>query len=208
MASTINTRTPLVIEPALVIGLGIVPALGAARDLTEALLLASGIITVQICTLALMLPLRRLIVPGHIMFFVTVIAGGFTALWSMIAYALLPEYFRLLSYYAYCIPVALPVLLVARTIAPAPGPREPAGHVMVTGLLACSALCLIAALREIIGAGTLLGRPFLFLEGPLFAWAATTSGGLTLAALVMAVGALVQRYISLEQSDKEATHDR
>jgi electron transport complex protein RnfE len=206
MASTINTRTPLTLEPALIIGLGIVPALGAAKDLAEALLLASGIIIVQLCTLAAMLPLRRLIMPGHVMFFVTVIAGGFTTLWSMVAYALLPDYFRPLSYYAYCIPAMLPVILVARSIAPASGRREPIGRIMVTGLMACAALCLIAALREIIGAGTLLGRPFPFLEGPLFAWAATTSGGLTLAALVMAGGALVQRGTSPQRS-VEATHD-
>ena len=205
MASTIKTRTPLAIEPAVVIGLGIVPALAAASGLAHALLLASGIITVQCGTFTLMKILRRLILPGYVLFFVTVIAGGFAALWKMIAFALFPDLTRLLSFYVYFIPVMLPVLLVARSIAPASGRRESFGSAIIIGLIACAALCLIATMRETIGLGTICGRT-LFKE-PLVPWAGTTTGALAFAALIMAAGALVQK-LSSAKKPAEATHDR
>jgi Na+-transporting NADH:ubiquinone oxidoreductase subunit D len=205
MVTTIRTRKLLAIEPAQVIGLGIVPALVAANGLAEALLLASGIITVQLGAFAGMLALRRLVLPGYALFFVAAIAGGFTALWKMIAFALFPDLVRALSLYVYFIPVMLPVLLVARSTVPSSGRPEPFVRTLTLGLIACAALCLIAAMRETIGMGSIFGHELF--EQPLVPWARTTTGALMFAALVMAIGALVQKRASPEKA-AEANNDR
>jgi Na+-translocating ferredoxin:NAD+ oxidoreductase RnfE subunit len=193
MASRINTRIPLAIEPSLIIGLGLVPALAAATGVAQALLLSSGIMLVQISAIALLLLLRRAILPRYALFFTVVFAGGCTALWSMVADAIVPDLFLSLSFYPYLLPAMLPILLAARTF-PFPGRREPIFRAIITGLSACVMLCFVALLRETIGSGTLCGLQIC--NRPPFAWAASTSGALTLAALIAGIFATLHRAIT------------
>jgi Na+-translocating ferredoxin:NAD+ oxidoreductase RnfE subunit len=202
MASRITTRIPLAIEPSLIIGLGIVPALGAAKGVAQALLLSSGIMIVQISTIALLLLLRRAILPRYALFFTVVFAGGCTALWSLFAEAIVPDLFRSLSFYPSLLPAMLPILLAARTF-PFPGRREPIFRAITTGLLACMMLCVVALLRETIGLGMVCGHPFCY--RPLFAWVASTSGALTLAALIVGIFAVYHRLFT--PSARESDHD-
>jgi Na+-translocating ferredoxin:NAD+ oxidoreductase RnfE subunit len=185
MASRINTRISLAIEPSLIIGLGIVPALAAAKGVAQALLLSSGIMLVQISTIALLYSLRRAILPRYALFFTVVLAGGCTALWSMVADAIMPDLFLSLSFYPYLLPAMLPILLAARTMPSFPGRQEPVFRAITTGLSACVMLCVVALLRETIGSGTLCGHPICY--SPPFAWAASTSGALTIAALIAGI---------------------
>jgi Na+-translocating ferredoxin:NAD+ oxidoreductase RnfE subunit len=185
MASRITTRIPLAIEPSLIIGLGIIPALPAAKGVAQALLLSSGIMLVQIGTIALLFLLHRAILPRYTLFFTVVFAGGCTALWSMVADAIVPDLFLSLSFYPYLLPAMLPILLSARVFEPFPGRREPIFRAIITGLSACAMLCVVALLRETIGSGTLCGYPIRY--SPPFAWAASTCGALTIAALIAGI---------------------
>jgi Na+-translocating ferredoxin:NAD+ oxidoreductase RnfE subunit len=194
MASRITTRLPLTIEPSLIIGLGIVPALGATTGVAQAMLLSSGIIFVQIFTIAILFLLRRAILPRFALFFTAVFAGGSTALWSMLAPAIAPDIFRTLSFYPYLLPAMLPILLAARIFLPLPGRNEPIFRAILTGLSACIFLCVVALLCEAIGSGMVCGHPICY--RPPFAWAASSPGALTIAALIAGIIAFIQHTIS------------
>jgi Na+-translocating ferredoxin:NAD+ oxidoreductase RnfE subunit len=202
MASRINTRIPLTIEPSLIIGLGIVPALGAATGVAQALLLSSGIMLVQIGTIATLLISRRAIVPRFALFFTVVFAGGFAALWSMVAFAMVPDLFRTLSFYPYLLPAILPVPLASRIILTQQSRIMLIFRTILIGLLTCLMLCAVALLRESIGLGSVCGHPICY--RPPFAWAASTSGALAIAALVAGIFALFQGLIT--HRGRESNH--
>lgn len=188
MASKIATRKPLTIDPSLMIGLGIVPVLFAAQGLSQALLLSSGLILVQICTILLLLLLHRAIPPRYALFFTVVIAGGFSSLWSMFAEAIMPEIFHSLLIYPLLLPALLPILFASRTLPHSHGRLESAFSVILTGLITCLMLCLIALLRESIGMGTVLGHAVF--PHPLSTWVTSTPGAVTLAAFVAGLFAI------------------
>ena len=193
---------PLAIEPSLIIGLGIVPALAAAKGVAQALLLSSGIMLVQISTIALLFCLRRAILPRYALFFTVVLAGGCTALWSMVVDAIVPDLFLSLSFYPYLLPAMLPLPLAARAVLPFRGRREPVFRAIIAGFLTCVMLCMVALLRETIGSGTLCGHPIF--NRPPFVWAASTSGALTLAALIAGIFAAFHR--ATTPRTREADH--
>jgi Na+-translocating ferredoxin:NAD+ oxidoreductase RnfE subunit len=149
---------------------------------------------VQICTIALLLLSRRAIPPRYGLFFAVVFAGGFSALWSMFAEAFMPDIFHTLLFYPFLLPAMLPILLTARTLPQSHGRQAPVLSVLLTGFVTCFILCIIALLRESIGLGTVLGHPIH--PRPLFTWAASTPGALTLAALITGIFAIFHRWLT------------
>jgi Na+-translocating ferredoxin:NAD+ oxidoreductase subunit E len=194
MAKTVHSRKKLILEPIVIIGLGLCPALAAARGLRESAMLVSGILMVQILTIGFLLPVRRFMIPALTvtLVFVVTVAGGFAAGWIMLCKTLAPEVFSSINFFAYLTPVMLPVLYIVKWVRRSPSDQVPALKCIGIALYAGAALLAIGAIREIIGSGALFGKALL--SGPVFSWVQTVPGGLTVSALVLwLAGVIVDR---------------
>jgi electron transport complex protein RnfE len=180
MAVMIRTRKHLGIEPFVIIALGLCPALAVVKSGSQALMLGSAIILVQLGTIAFIALLRRFIGPPFALFFTIAIAAGCTSIWAELCHGFAPAVFTSLSLYAYIIPALLPVVHLFKRIDPEPDNPPALWRTMMPGLLIVAALLFIAVLRELLGVGMLFGMTIS--AQPPFAWLATTPGGCALAA--------------------------
>ena len=168
------------LTPFTVMGIGICPLLAASKGLAEAMALGVGMVVVQMLTIILLAPVRRMILPGAAPFFIVITAGGFATAWSSAGVAFFPDLFSSLSLYIMLLPSVLPILCTAQWLNQTEAPGKGAFACIKTAALTCALLLFIGMIRELFGLGTLL-KIVVFRHAPLL-WLLTIPGGLTVAA--------------------------
>jgi Na+-transporting NADH:ubiquinone oxidoreductase subunit NqrD len=142
-------------------------------------------------------PLHRFLLPSFSLFSIVTVSGGFTAAWALACRALFPELFSSVSFYAYLMPIALPVLYSALVLRRG---GSPAHSFLLTVAAMAFILCLIGAFREFIGMGTLLGK---VVARPAVPWVKTVPGGLAALALFTGIfGALLRKPEHVNRSNE------
>ncbi len=182
-------RTPA-LEPIVLVGLGIAPLVAVATGLRLALALAVGLLAVQVLTFLVLIGLRRWIIRPLAPLFVVVVAAGWTTAFRMICHAYLPDLAIRDTLSCWLLPSLLPTVYLARLLFDGgAGENKNGGYrkwmLAIAGLAVV--LCLLAAIREVLGAGTLWQIPVG--AKPVLTWALTSSGGCVVAALLLLAAA-------------------
>jgi electron transport complex protein RnfD len=181
-------RTPA-LEPIVLVGLGIAPLVAIATGLRPALALAVGLLAVQVLTFLVLIGLRRLIVRPLAPVFVVVVAAGWTAALRIVCHAYLPDLAIRDTLSCWLLPSLLPTVVLARLLFDDAGESKSAGYrkwvLAIAGLAVV--LCLLAAIREVLGAGTLWQIPVS--AKPMLTWTLTSSGGCVVTALLLLAAA-------------------
>ena len=186
--ASVLSKEPSPVDWKVLACLGLCPPVAAAIGLREALLMGTGILSVYVLTFAVARSLRHFLLPSFSPFFIVAAAGGFTAAWALACRALFPELFSSISFYAYLMPIALPVIYSA--MFPRRGGRPANSFLLIVAAMTLI-LCLVGAFREIIGSGALFGA---VVARPTVPWVKTVPGGLATLALFTGVfGALSRR---------------
>lgn len=182
----------LTLHPAAIIGIGICPALAGATGFREGAILGAGMVAIQLLTIAVLTPVRSMILPRCAPLITVAVAGGFTAILVMVGQAYIPDLLVPLVLYAYLTPVGLPVLCTARWLRQGDGEGITVRACMVSAAGAAILLAVISMLREIFGTGKCFGRQFFIV--PPFPWVTKISGGILVAAFILSIAAAVSMF--------------
>jgi Na+-translocating ferredoxin:NAD+ oxidoreductase RnfE subunit len=182
-------RTPA-LEPIVLVGLGIAPLVAVATGLRWALALAAGLLAVQVLTFLVLIGLRRWIIRPLAPLFVVIVAAGWTTAFRMICHAYLPDLAIRDTLSCWLLPSLLPTVYLARLLFDGgAGENRNGGYrkwvLAIAGLAVV--LCLLAGIRESLGAGTLWQIPVS--AKPMLTWALTSSGGCVVAAVLLLAAA-------------------
>jgi len=185
-----SLQRTLVLEPIVLVGLGIAPLIAVATGLRPALALAAGLLAVQAFTFLVLIGLRRFIIRPLAPLFVVVVAAGWTTAFRMICHAYLPDLPIRDTLSCWLLPSLLPTVVLARLLFDGAASENRNGGyrkwmLAIVGLAVV--LCLLASIREILGAGTLWQIPVS--AKPMLTWTLTTSGGCVVAALLLLAAA-------------------
>jgi Na+-translocating ferredoxin:NAD+ oxidoreductase subunit D len=187
-AAHARQRLP-VLQPIVLVGLGIAPLLAVATGLRPALALAVGLLAVQLLTFVILIGLRSFIARPLAPLFVVVVAAGWTAALRILCHAYLPDLQIRDTLSCWLLPSLLPTVVLARLLFDDAGESKSGGYrkwlLAIVGLAVV--LCALAAIRELLGAGTLWQIPVS--AKPMLTWALTTSGGCALAAVLLLAAA-------------------
>ena len=180
------------LEPIVLVGLGLAPLLAVATGLRPALAFAVGLLAVQVLTFLVLIGLRRFIARPLAPLFVVVVAAGWTAALRILCHAYLPDRAIRDTLSCWLLPSLLPTVVLARLLFDnRSGESKSASYrkwmLAIVGLAVV--LCLLAGIREILGAGTLWQIPVS--AKPMLTWALTTPGGCAVAALLLLAAAPV-----------------
>ena len=144
-------------NPTFILTLGMCPTLATTTSVLNALGMGLSTTAVLICSNAAISLLRRVIpqkirIAGYI-----VVIAGFVSVVQMLLSAFLPELYKTLGLFIPLIVVNCIILGRAEEFASKNGVLPSICDGIGTGLGFTGALCIIASVREILGAGTLFG---------------------------------------------------
>jgi electron transport complex protein RnfD len=183
-------QRPLVLQPVVMIGLGLAPLLAVATDLRAAVALAMGLLIVQVLTLVVLLIVRPWIARPLAPLFVVIAAAAWTLALRMLAHAYFPDLAIRDTLSCWLLPALLPTVNLAWLLFDDEAKKYAGYRVwMLSNVGLGVVLCLLAAIRELLGAGSLW--KIAVASKPLLSWALTTSGGCAIAALLLLVLALL-----------------
>jgi electron transport complex protein RnfD len=179
-------RRPLVLEPVVMVGLGIAPLLAIATSLRAAFALAVGLLAVQALTFLVLISLRPFIHRSMAPLFVVVVAAGWTTTLRMLCQAYFPDLAIRDTLSCWLLPSLLPTVNLSWLLFHDSGQAsKSAGYrkwALANGMLGV-VLCMLAAIREMLGAGTL--AQVSISAKPVLSWALTSSGGCVFAAFLL-----------------------
>jgi Na+-translocating ferredoxin:NAD+ oxidoreductase RnfE subunit len=182
----VSALNPVVLDPVVMVGLGLAPLVAIATDLRAAFALTVGLLAVQALTFLVLIYLRPFVIRPLAPLFVVVVAAGWTTAFRMICHAYFPDLPIRDTLSCWLLPSLLPTVYLSRLLFdPSGGSNKIAGYRkwMLANVGLGVVLCLLAAIREFLGAGT-LGQISVGAK-PMLAWALTSSGGCVVAALLL-----------------------
>ena len=191
--SPISTLTNGIIKenPVLVLVLGTCPTLAVTTNVFGAFGMGIATLMVLICSNMLISLLRRIIpesvrIPCYI-----VIIAGFVTIVQMLVHAFVPTLYDMLGVYLALIVVNCIILGRAEMFASKNTVLRSALDGIGMGIGFTLALCSIAIIREVLGAGSFAGHELAFMENYKIAFLVNAPGGMLVYGLMIAlVGAL------------------
>jgi Na+-translocating ferredoxin:NAD+ oxidoreductase RnfE subunit len=175
-----------VLEPVVIVGLGMAPLLAVATELRAAFAIAVGLLAVQALTFLLMIAVRRFITPQLAPLFVVAVAAGWTTALRMICHTYLPAIPVGDTLSCWLLPSLLPTVNLSWLLFDeARGSKRSDGYRewMLANAGLAGVLCLLAAIREFLGSGTLW--QIAMAAKPMSSWVLTSAGGCVIAAFLL-----------------------
>lgn len=143
-------------NPAMVLLLGLCPALAATADVRAALGMSAVLLVVLALTAVILSLLKNLIPQRAAIPAVFLVAAGVTSVAELLTHALFPSVYQLLGMYISVLSVDLLVFAFGRD-ALYQKTDKALGFSLRCGLFLALVLLPVAALREVLGAGTFAG---------------------------------------------------
>jgi electron transport complex protein RnfE len=174
-------------NPVLILILGTCPTLATTTNVFGAFGMGIAAMLVLICSNCLISLLRKVIpdsvrIPCYI-----VIIAGFVTVVQMIVQAFLPELYSMLGVYLALIVVNCIILGRAEMFASKNNVGKSALDGLGMGIGFTLALCIIATIREVLGAASFAGIPIPFLENYKIEFLVKAPGGMVVYGLVIAL---------------------
>ena len=201
-------------NPVLLLFLGAAPALASSTSVTSALGMGIAVLGVLLCS-ALVLGLLRNLIPEEAKLSAAVIVvAGFASMAQLLLHAFLPSAYAMLGFYAAVLGVDL-MLFGSAENAMDEGLGKGLVNALVSGLCFLVFVLILAAIRELFGAGSFAGKAVDGLKDIKIALLCQPSGGLCVFGILLAVvnklfpstdgaGALTSASAFLESEQKEA----
>jgi len=191
-------------SPTFVQLLGMCPTLAVTTSVSNAIGMGLAATAVLICS-NLLISLLRKIIPNQVRIaaFIVIISGFVTAV-DMVIHAYLPDLYESLGLFIPLIVVNCIILARAEAFASKNGPLASMWDGVCMGLGFTFALCVVASVREILGAGTWLGHQVLWDSFEPALMLITPPGAfITLGCVIAAVTAILGAVKKHSKKDKE-----
>ena len=181
-----NERKLLFQNPATLLFLGAVPALGASADLRAALGMGAAVLGVLLLSALILGLLRNLIPSGARLPAALLVVAGCASAAQLLLHALLPSAWEMLGFYAAVLAVDLMLFASAEDALDFPLGKSLCSA-LISGLIFAVFVLLLAAIRELFGAASLCGNPIEALEPYKITLLTKVTGGLFVFAILLAV---------------------
>ena len=181
-----NERKLLFKNPATLLFLGAVPALGASADLRAALGMSAAVLGVLLLSALILGLLRNLIPSGTRLPAALLVVAGCASAAQLLLHALLPSAWEMLGFYAAVLAVDLMLFASAEDALDFPLGKSLCSA-LISGLIFAVFVLLLAAIRELFGAASLCGNPIEALEPYKITLLTKVTGGLLVFAILLAV---------------------
>lgn len=158
-----NVRAAIAANPVLVLFLGACPAMAATTSVNAALGMGAVVLIVMLVSNMLICALRKAIPQSARMSANILIITAVVSAVQMLMNALLPNVYQMLGVYLAVVAVDLMVYCGAEDAASA-GFGKSVVNSLLTGLGFAAALFVMAAVREILGAGSFAGHAIAFFK--------------------------------------------
>ena len=181
-----NDKKLLFRNPVTLLFLGVAPALGSSATVPGALGMSAAVLGVLLLSALVLGLLRTLIPSGARLPAAVLVVAGFAAAAQMLLHAYLPGAFEMIGFWAAILAVDLMLFAAAENALEA-GLVRGLVNALLCGLIFAVFVLILALIREILGAGTLMGETLEALDGFRIPLLAKSAGGLILFAILLAV---------------------
>lgn len=173
-------------NPVLVLFLGACPALALTADVRSALAIGLAVLAVMLLSSLVMGALSKLIPQGARLAAGVLVTAAFASAADMLMNAYLPGTYKMMSLYLAVVAVDLLAFGSAENAAKA-GLGKGLANALLTGIYFTVVVLVVAAVRELFGAGSFVGNEIAFLKDHAVPLLSQASGGFMILAFAAAV---------------------
>lgn len=173
-------------NPVLVLFLGACPALALTADVRSALAIGLAVLAVMLLSSLVIGALRKLIPQCARLAAGVLVTAAFASAADMLMNAYLPGTYKMMSLYLAVVAVDLLAFGSAENAAKA-GLGKGLANAMLTGIYFTVVVLVVAAVRELFGAGSFAGNEIAFLKDHAVPLLSQASGGFMILAFAAAV---------------------
>jgi len=173
-------------NPVLVLFLGACPALALTADVRSALAIGLAVLAVMLLSSLVIGALRKLIPQGARLAAGVLVTAAFASAADMLMNAYLPGTYKMMSLYLALVAVDLLAFGSAENAAKA-GLGKGLANALLTGIYFTVVVLVVAAVRELFGAGSFAGNEIAFLKDHAVPLLSQASGGFMILAFAAAV---------------------
>ena len=173
-------------NPVLVLFLGACPALALTADVRSALAIGLAVLAVMLLSSLVMGALSKLIPQGARLAAGVLVTAAFASAADMLMNACLPGTYKMMSLYLAVVAVDLLAFGSAENAAKA-GLGKGLANALLTGIYFTVVVLVVAAVRELFGAGSFAGNEIAFLKDHAVPLLSQASGGFMILAFAAAV---------------------
>ena len=173
-------------NPVLVLFLGACPALALTADVRSALAIGLAVLAVMLLSSLVIGALRKLIPQSARLAAGVLVTAAFAAAADMLMNAYLPGTYKMMSLYLAVVAVDLLAFGSAENAAKA-GLGKGLANALLTGIYFTVVVLVVAAVRELFGAGSFAGNEIAFLKDHAVPLLSQASGGFMILAFAAAV---------------------
>ena len=181
-----NDRKLLYKNPAALLFLGAVPALGASATVKGALGMSLAVVGVLVLSSLVLGLLRGLIGEKARLAAAVLVTAGFASAAQLLLHALLPSAWEMLGVYLAVLAADL-LLFASAEDALEFGPGKGVLNALLCGLVFAVFTLILAAIRELFGSASFAGNPVEALEAFKILLLAKFSGGMIVFAILLAI---------------------
>lgn len=173
-------------NPVLVLFLGACPALALTADVRSALAIGLAVLAVMLLSSLVIGALRKLIPQSARLAAGVLVTAAFASAADMLMNAYLPGTYKMMSLYLAVVAVDLLAFGSAENAAKA-GLGKGLANALLTGIYFTVVVLVVAAVRELFGAGSFAGNEIAFLKDHAVPLLSQASGGFMILAFAAAV---------------------
>lgn len=173
-------------NPVLVLFLGACPALALTADVRSALAIGLAVLAVMLLSSLVIGALRKLIPQSARLAAGVLVTAAFASAADMLMNAYLPGTYKMMSLYLAVVAVDLLAFGSAENAAKA-GLGKGLANALLTGIYFTVVVLVVAAVRELFGAGSFAGNEIAFLKNHAVPLLSQASGGFMILAFAAAV---------------------
>ncbi len=173
-------------NPVLVLFLGACPALALTADVRSALAIGLAVLAVMLLSSLVIGALRKLIPQSARLAAGVLVTAAFASAADMLMNAYLPGTYKMMSLYLALVAVDLLAFGSAENAAKA-GLGKGLANALLTGIYFTVVVLVVAAVRELFGAGSFAGNEIAFLKDHAVPLLSQASGGFMILAFAAAV---------------------
>lgn len=173
-------------NPVLVLFLGACPALALSADVRSALAIGLTVLAVMLLSSLVIAALAKLIPQGARLAAGVLVTAAFASAADMLMNAYLPGTYKMMSLYLAVVAVDLLAFGAAENAAKA-GMGKALSNAALTGIYFTVVVLVVAAVRELFGAGSFAGNEIAFLKDHAVPLLSQASGGFMILAFAAAV---------------------
>lgn len=181
-----SERKALFRNPAALLFLGAVSALGASADVRAALGMSIAVTCVLVLSALVLGLLRGLIGEGARLPAAVLVTAGFASAAQLLLHALLPSAWEMLGIYLAVLAVDL-MLFASAEDALESGLGKGVVNALLCGVIFAVFVLILASIRELFGAASFAGNPVEALEAYKIPLLTKFSGGLVVFAILLAI---------------------